>query len=166
QIRCDLSEEKVFELAKIFDAPYIIHSNYINKTVRSTLHKLGKTTLLFEGGKSKNLDSRVIKYGVTGAYNVMKYLGMHKGEGIASNNPVIIKKSKWIRASHSGMLTLNIANGADVKKKDILGVIQDPFGEFERKIYAPFDCHVFCVNTSPIVNKGNAVFHVSIEEAE
>ena len=166
QIRCNLREEKVFELAKAFDAPYIVHSDYIKKTVRETLHKLGKTTLLFEGGKSRNLDPDIIRHGVAGAHNVMKYLGMHKGVVDLTHQPVIIKKSKWIRAPHSGMFRLNIANGSQVRKRDILGMIQDPFGEFVRKIYAPFDCHIFCVNTSPIVNKGNALFHVSVETAE
>jgi hypothetical protein len=44
-----------------------------------------------------------------------------------------------------------------------MGVITDPFGAFERKVYAPFDCYVFCVNISPIVNRGDVIFHVSLE---
>ena len=43
-------------------------------------------------------------------------------------------------------------NGTFVKKKEVLGVIQDPFGEFKKKIFAPFNCHIFCINKTPIVN--------------
>lgn len=163
QIRCVLSEEKAVELAEVFDPPFIVQSNYIPKSIRETLHNLGKTVLLFEGGKSKNLDSKIIDCGVNGTYNVMKYLGIHKGEASSSGKTVVIKKGKWIRASYSGMFKPNDVNGKRVRKKDVLGVIQDPFGEFEKKIRAPFDGYIFCANTTPIVNKGNALFHISTE---
>lgn len=163
QIRCVLSEPKALELATAFNAPYLIHSNYIHKSLRETMHKMGKTILLFEGGKSKNINSTITNSAVIGTHNVMKHLGMQDGEIDRTVKSVIIKKAKWIRAPHSGMFRLKVKNGIRVKKKDLLGVIQDPFGEFERKIFAPFDCNIFCVNTTPIVNKGNALFHVSVE---
>jgi hypothetical protein len=62
------------------------------------------------------------------------------------------------------MFKILVKNGTQVQKKDLLGVIQDPFGEFKKKIYAPFDCYIFCINKTPIVNKGDALFHVSFEE--
>ena len=162
-VRCVLQEEKAFELAKVFDVPFIVHSNYIPKSIRDTIHKMGKTILLFEGGKSKNLDESVINYGVEGALNVMKYLGMRDGELNLKNKSVIIQKSKWLRAPFSGMLRLHVKNGSWVNKKTILAEITDPFGEFEKKVVAPFDCYIFGVNTAPIVNKGDALFHVSVE---
>lgn len=163
QIRGVLKEEKTLSLAKVFGAPYIINSSYITKSLRETLHKLGKTVLLFEGGKSKNIDSNIVNSGVRGALNIMQHLGMQPGKA-EKKESIIINNSKWIRAKYSGLLTLVASNGSKVKKKDVLGIIQDPFGEFEKKIYAPFDCYIFCVNTSPIVNKGNALFHVSTEK--
>ncbi|MCB0650039.1 MAG: succinylglutamate desuccinylase/aspartoacylase family protein [Saprospiraceae bacterium] len=163
QVRCVLSETKAFELAKIFGAPFIIQSNYIAKSVREMVNKLGKTSLLFEGGKSKELDDKIISCGVNGTYNVMKYLGMHEGKLTVPLDSIIVSKSKWIRAPFSGMFKLKVANGSRVHKKDVLGVIQDPFGSFEKNVKAPFDCFVFCVNTSPVINKGDALFHVSVE---
>jgi predicted deacylase len=163
QIRCVLSDEKSLALAKVFNAPFIVHSDYIPKTFRETVNKQGKTILLFEGGKSKQLDSKVISSGVQGTHNVLKHLGVLDGEVDEPSNNIIVKTSKWMRAGYSGMFRLKVKNGSSVKKKDLLGVIQDPFGEFERNVIAPFDCHIFCVNTSPIVNKGDALFHLSVE---
>lgn len=91
-VRCVLHQEKAFELAKIFGAPFIVHSDYITKSIRDTINKLGKTILLFEGGKSKNLDEAVISCGVNGAINVMKHLGFLEGEITPNGNTVIIKK--------------------------------------------------------------------------
>ena len=76
---------------------------------------------------------------------------------------VIIKKSKWLRASHSGMFHVRAQNGKWVTKKTVIGLITDPFGDFEKKVYAPFDCYIFCINISPLVNRGDALFHVSVK---
>lgn len=164
QIRCNPTEEKTLKLAQIFGAPFILYSNYIAKSLRYTLNKMGKTVLLFEGGKSKELNTDVINCGVNGAKNIMIHLGMQEGEISIPSLPNVIEKSKWIRASHSGMLKLRVKNGSFVQKKEVLGIIQDPFGEFKKRIYAPFDCRIFCINTTPIVNKGDALFHVSSDE--
>ena len=123
-----------------------------------------KTILLFEGGKSLQLDKSVINYGVEGALNVMKHLKMQSGDIVIKEKAIIIKNSKWLRAPHSGLFESNIENGDKVLKKEIIGRISDPFGEFEKKIVAPFDCYVFGLNTAPNVYKGDALFHVSVEE--
>lgn len=162
-VRCVLQEEKTFDLAKVFGAPYIVNSAYIPKSIRETIHKMGKIILLFEGGKSLDLDQSVIDYGVEGALNIMKRLQMQNGEIIVKKDPIVVQKSKWLRAPYSGMFQSQVKNGSRVKRKEILGKIFDPFGEFEKKVTAPFDCYIFGLNTAPIVHKGDAIFHVSIE---
>ena len=71
QIRLESSEKKTLELANIFNPPFIVHSSYIAKSLRETLNKIGKTVLLFEGGKSKNLNPNVINHGIRGTKNVL-----------------------------------------------------------------------------------------------
>ena len=164
QIRCNKDDAKGLELAKIFNPPMIVHSNTIIKSLRETLHKMGKTVLLFEGGKSKELSPTIINEGVNGTRNVLIHLGLIEGEINVRATPIFIKKAKWIRASDSGMFKVRVQNGALVKKKEVLGVIQDPFGEFKKMVYAPFNGYVFCINKTPIVNKGDALFHMSIND--
>ena len=55
-----IDDEKALELAKVFNPPMIVFSNNITKSLRDTLHNLGKTILLFEGGKSKELDATML----------------------------------------------------------------------------------------------------------
>ncbi|MFT6698927.1 MAG: putative deacylase [Porticoccaceae bacterium] len=164
QIRCSKHDEKTLELAKVFNPPMIVFSHNITKSLRDTLHKMGKTVLLFEGGKSKELNPTIINEGVNGTKNVLIHLGVIEGEITVRETPIFVEKAKWLRASHSGMFKIRVANGSFVKKREVLGVIQDPFGEFKKKIYAPFNCHIFCINKTPIVNKGDALFHLSLEE--
>ena len=95
-------------MAKIFGAPYIVFSKSKEKTFRKSMANLGKKVLLFEGGKSLNLDKNVTKMGIQGAINVMHHLGMRDfsskiSKATTENPPIIIKTSKWIRAKHSGM---------------------------------------------------------------
>jgi predicted deacylase len=163
QTRCMLEDEKTLELAKVFAAPFIVQSKTISKSLRETFKQLGKTALLFEGGKSMLYDEKAIQYGVQGTKNVLRFLKMKTTKVVPQEESVIIASSKWLRASHSGMFHVHIENGAWVTKKTVMGIITDPFGSFERKVYAPFDCYVFCVNISPIVNRGDAIFHVSLE---
>lgn len=164
QIRCNKEDEKGLELAKIFNPPVIVFSNNIAKSLRDTLSKMGKTVLLFEGGKSKELNPTVINEGVNGTKNVLIHLGLLEGEINVRATPFFVKKAKWLRASYSGMFQIRVKNGSFAKKREVLGIIQDPFGEFKKKIYAPYNCHIFCINKTPIVNKGDALFHLSIEE--
>jgi predicted deacylase len=165
-VRGDLENQEMFELAKVFGAPFILHSKYIAKSLRETLTKMGKTVILYEGGKSKHLDQFIISHGVTGALNIMNHLGMRDDTTNTIVSPIIIKKSKWIRAPFSGMFQSLVENGSKVTKKTVLGRITDPYGEFEKKVLAPFDCYIFNVNMAPIVNKGDALFHVSVEILE
>lgn len=164
QIRCNEDDEKALELAKVFNPPMIVFSNNISKSLRDTLDKMGKTVLLFEGGKSKELNPTIINEGVNGTRNVLIHLGLIEGKLTVRETPVYINKAKWLRASDSGMFKIMVKNGSFVKKKEVLGIIQDPFGEFKKKIYAPFDGYIFCINKTPIVNKGDALFHMSMEE--
>lgn len=165
-IRCVLRDENSLELAKVFGAPFIVNSEYIPKSIRSTVSKMGKKIILYEGGKSHEIDQTVVKFGVEGALNIMRHLNMQNGEAKNQNESIIIAKSKWLRASYSGMFESYTENGSFVKRKTLMGRISDPYGEFEKKVYAPFDCYVYGLNTAPIVNKGDAIFHVSVDKVK
>lgn len=161
-VRCDFKNKRALELAKLFGAKFIVDSNYILKSIRDTFDKMGKTILLYEGGKSLYIDDNVISCGVNGTLNIMKHLGMQEGDLITDIKSVMLTKNKWLRAPHSGIFESLVKNGSNVKQKEVIGRISDPYGEFERKIFAPFDCCIYGLNTAPIVYKGDAIFHVSI----
>jgi predicted deacylase len=162
QIRIAPKQEHLMELAKIFAPPFIVESPCVLKSIRDSLTKLGVNVLLFEGGKSKKIHPKVMTMGVNGTLRVLHSLGMIENKIAPLEETVLLKESKWIRAPHSGMLYLNIRNGIFVQKKDVLGFITDPYGDFERKVLAPFDGYIFGINNAPIVNKGDAIFHIGL----
>ncbi len=163
QIRCAKDDTKALELADIFAAPYIVHSKTITKSMRHMVSKLGKTILLFEGGKSSSFEEEVIQCGFDGTLRVLHSLGMTDKNPKSKQKPVVIAKSSWIRAPYSGMFHLRIKNAEYVTKKQVLGSISGPYGDFSKTVKSTIDGHIFCVNSAPIVNKGDALFHISRE---
>ena len=73
---------------------------------------------------------------------------------------IFIKDHKWLRAPNSGMFQPCIKNGDLVDVGTILGIVTDPFGLIEKKVKSTIAGYVFCVNEAPVVNKGDAIFHI------
>jgi predicted deacylase len=164
QVRCNLELPGMLELAMSFGAPFVIHSPGIPKSLRDTLTKSGKKVLLFEGGKTRSIDQEVIEQGVRGTVNTMKYLSMQEGPPEISHPSTLLRKTKWLRAPTSGLFFPEDVNGKWVSRRSLLGTIKDPYGDYEKAVRAPHACHIICTNTAPIVNRGDAIFHLSIEE--
>jgi predicted deacylase len=162
QIRCVFSDEESLALAQVFNPPFIIHSSYISKSIRESMNKRKKKILLFEGGKTNSIEEKVVVEGLDGIKRMLEHLQMRtfKFDNSLNREPIYIKNSRWIRASHAGMFCLMVENGAQVSVGTILGIITDPFGKIERKVKSSIDGFVFCVNETPVVNKGDALFHV------
>ncbi|PZE18244.1 succinylglutamate desuccinylase [Putridiphycobacter roseus] len=170
QIRINEGDEESLTLAKVFGAPFIIQSKRREKSYRDAAISLGKKVLLFEGGKSLHLNDSITNAGVNGALNVMQHLGIRDFSNELNERavehsvtPKLIENSKWIRAGYSGMFRSNAILGKMYKKGEVIGSISDPFGFFEKTIKAPSNGYVFCINEAPIVNKGDAIIHMSIE---
>ncbi|UMB59606.1 succinylglutamate desuccinylase/aspartoacylase family protein [Lutibacter sp. A80] len=168
QVRIDATDEETLKLAKVFGSPYIVYSKNKEKTFRKSMANLGKKVVLFEGGKSLNLDKNVTKVGLQGAINVMHYLEMRDFSSRISkedpeNPPIIIKTSKWIRAKRSGMYRSYIHVGQKVEKGVKLGSISDPFGEYESVFKNPQEGYILNSNHAPVVNQGDALLHIGFE---
>ncbi|MCM4149971.1 succinylglutamate desuccinylase [Arenibacter sp. N53] len=170
QTRINKDDEQCMELAKVFGAPFVVLAKTREKSFREALAKMGKKVLLFEGGKSLDINNQITKMGIAGALRVMDHLGMRNFTGelklmeARSPHPVTIGSSQWIRAKYSGMFHPSISLGSKVSKGDLLGNISDPFGNFERRVNALTDGYIICINQSPIVNQGDAIFHVAQDQ--
>lgn len=172
QIRIDEGDAESLELANTFGAPFIIQSVQREKSYRESAIKLGKKVLLYEGGKSLDINDSITQCGVEGALRVMQQLGIRdfkeelKKTPKKEDSPKVIEKSRWIRARYSGMFRTNAILGKLYQRGDVIGSISDPFGYFEREIKAPNTGYVFCINHTPIVNKGDAIIHISKDKNE
>ena len=164
QIRIVNDNAALKKLATVFGAPFVLYSKNLNKSFRNTCYKLGVPMLLFEGGKSFSFDKNITNTGVNGAKRILHHLGMlHTTFRISKPKKkcVFIAESKWIRAKYSGMFRASATINKLVNKGDVIGHITDPFGKFHHFVKAQNSGYIFNVNEAPIVNQGDALFHIS-----
>ncbi|MGL5111028.1 MAG: succinylglutamate desuccinylase/aspartoacylase family protein [Flavobacterium sp.] len=164
QIRLAENDSELKVLADVFNAPFTLYSKNISGSFRNSCAKMNVKMLLFEGGKSLDINTAVAKEGIDGATRILAHLDMldpKKEACVAGQKTIYIEKSNWVRARCSGMLHDHNTIGTFVKKGTVLATITDPFGKFERKVKAPNDGYVINSNQSPIVYEGDAIFHLS-----
>ena len=164
QIRIVPNDDNLKQLADIFDAPFTLYSKNIAGSFRNAGSKMGVKMLLFEGGKSLDINNQVATEAINGVKRLLLYLQMleDKMEVSQQEKPTIyIEKSGWVRAKCSGLLHDGNLIGQLVKKGQVLGKITDPFGKFEQKVKVPHDGYIINANHSPIVYEGDAIYHIS-----
>ena len=164
QVRIIQGDKNLKKLAQIFGTPFVLYSKHLSKSFRGTCYKLGIPVLLFEGGKSFNIDNTITNTGVNGAKRVLNHLDMLNTKFKVSKpkkSGVFISESKWIRAKYSGMFNPAIKINSYVTKNDVIGHITDPYGSFNHFVKAPNNGYIFNINESPIIYQGDAIFHIS-----
>jgi len=162
QIRCLMKDEVNTELANVFKARFILDSKFRPKSFRQTASKYGKRILVYEGGESSRFDEFAIKEGMAGALRIMKYLGMADDAPEPTGESLLINSSSWVRSKKSGVFLTEVKNGQLVKKNQVLGTINDPFGGFSNKIKATASGYVIGLNNNPIVHQGDALIHIGV----
>lgn len=164
QVRIVPENPELKALADIFHAPFSLYSKNILGTFRNSCDKLGVKMLLFEGGKSIDINPEITRQGLDGTKRVLKHFGMlnpNKKISDPDKKTIYIEKSSWIRAKYSGMFHGSTKVGAYIEKGDVMAVISDPYGKFEHKVKAPNSGYIINVNDAPIVFQGDAIYHIS-----
>ena len=166
QTRCNFSDDAAFRFARAFGAPFVVQSKSISRSIREAFHQAGKTAMIFEGGRSMHFDEAAIAIGVAGARRLMHYLEMGPPVPGADKPSILINRSRWIRAPSSGMWHPQVGYGAWVERGTVLGQVSDPFGGQVKPVRATWAGYVFCINVSPVINRGDALLHVSTSVIE
>jgi predicted deacylase len=163
QIRISADNERTAKLANVFGAPVILQSNLRDGSLRAAAAELGKGVLLFEAGEALRFDEMSIRAGVAGVLRVMHHIGMISSKGIAKTKmpSQLCESSSWVRAPAGGLLRIFRADGDVVAEGDLLAAVADPFGGEEIEILAPFGGIIVGRAVMPIINEGDALFHLA-----
>ena len=76
----------------------------------------------------------------------------------------ISRETRWVRAARGGLLRLEVELGDEVERRQVLGNFSDIYGKRNLAVRAPFDGLVIGMNRSPLINQGDALFHVAAAE--
>jgi len=163
QIRANLDDEATRELAVAFGAPIILNAAIRPGTLRAAA--TGKVpVLVYEAGEALRLDEMAIRGGVNGIVRVMRKLEMLPASRSQTSlkDPIVARASAWVRAPQSGILRSFARYGQRVARNEtLLGVISDPYGEHEEEIRAPCAGIVIGQQHLPLVNEGDALYHIA-----
>jgi uncharacterized protein len=167
QIRIVPDNIELKKLSDVFGAPFTLFSSNISGSFRSSCDELGIKMLLFEGGKSLDINNWVATEAIEGTKRFLKHLEMlsEDKETVPAHETIYIEKSDWIRAPYSGMFQGIASIGKWVEKDEVIATISDPFGEVEHPVVAPHQGYLINVNDAPVVFEGDAVFHISSQLA-
>lgn len=163
QVRYSDDDLKAQELARIFGSPLILSRSTIPKSLRRSAQKAGKPFIVFEGGESLRLDGNSIDVASRGILRVLKHLEMLDDAPERAEPLIHITKTSWIRASQAGLFTWDKSSGSLIRKKDQLGVIQDPHGELDVQVFSQRDGYIIGHNNAAVVSQGDALFHLGYE---
>lgn len=159
QIRAYKEDEESLELAKVFNAPLLVETGLISKSMRKEAYNHGIPMIVFEGGESLRLDEFSINQGIRGIKRLMYHFGM-SDTPIEAQEYTTLQTHKWIRSSSAGIFIPKKVSGEHFKNGEILGLITDPYTQFEKKIIAKQDGFIFGHDNQPVINQGRALFHI------
>lgn len=166
QIRASLSEPMTQELATSFGVPVVIDASIRDGSLREAVRELGVPILLFEGGEASRFDERSINSILRGVKHVMERIGMLSTTkaSLIPHSVYIAKNSYWMRASRSGIVTLNKDIGERVQKGEVIAQISDPFNETTYEIKSVHEGIIIGKLLRPLVALGDALVHIATFE--
>lgn len=163
QIRIASGSPYLVELAMAFGAPVIVESPLRDGSMRELAHRRGTPMLLFEAGEALRFDRLSIDIGTEGVERVLAHLGMIEADdGLTSVGiPARANRSIWLRSPRGGIAQRLRGSGDTVREGEVLATVAGLFGEDAMELASPIDGIVIGHATLPVVNQGDALFHVA-----
>lgn len=163
QIRIAPDVPKLKEMAMLFGAPVVIESPLRPGSLRDIAQKAGVDMLLMETGEALRFDNLSIRAGVNGVLNVMAHLGMIEAHPNPAEYviPARSRRSVWLRSPKGGISRRVRKSGDLVTKGEIIAEVSGVFGEDPEPVISPIDGLIIGHATLPVVNQGDAMFHVA-----
>lgn len=163
QVRISPDNPKTRNLAEVFGAPVVLTSALREGSLRAEAKDVGVDVLLYEAGEGLRFDEMATRAGVAGILRVLHHMQMLPKKGIAAARvkPLFCQSSRWLRAPAGGLLRAFRADGEVVSEGDVMAAVSDPFGESDVDVTAPFDGIIIGRAVMPVVNEGDAVFHLA-----
>lgn len=174
QIRSAFSKRpRARELSEAFGAQVVIDAPERPGSLRRAGREIGVEVLVYEGGEGLRLDEFAITAGVDGIARVMLKAGMldlpdgvdparHAKEG--ERLVVFANASKWVRAPESGIFRSIRRIGHAVSEREVIGYVTNPYDDTQAEVRSPRRGIIVGMATLPIVNMGDALFHIAWSE--
>ena len=163
QVRGDLANPRILELAKGFGIGEIVHSSGRAGTLRRAAADAGIPAVTFEAGEPLRFQAEEIGRGVTGLRGLLTSMRMVQG-GLPRRPHRIYYRSRWLRVNDGGIFLTERKLGDAVQVGDPLGTVTDPVTNERSTVIAPFRGRIIGMAVPQVVIPGFAAFHIGIEQ--
>ncbi len=173
QIRSDfVKSPRCRQLSEAFGAQVVLESPERPGSLRRAARDAGVDVLVYEGGEGLRFDEFAIKAGVDGVAGVMLATGMLSlPDGVEASQlneelrpPIFTNASKWVRAPDGGVFRTTKRIGEAVSELELIGFVANPYEDNETEVRSTRRGIIVGRTTLPIVNMGDALFHIAWSE--
>jgi predicted deacylase len=150
---------KMIELASCYKPTHIETTNISGNTGEAVnIYKI--PCLMIESGAPYPIRETDVEYHYQGVINVMKHMGMMKGEA-QRNTPQVDPNSQRLWAKKGGAWRHLLEPGQRVKKGEKIGTVSTLTGETIQEVHAPIDGIVSFLRVHYSVNAGDTLLWVT-----
>lgn len=163
QIRACLDDDEVKRMALSFGTPVILNANIRDGSLRQAALEQKIPMLVYEAGEALRFSETAIKKGVRGILSVMREIKMlpTKTTVIQKQKIYQARSSYWVRAPASGLIQSKKKLGDYVSQGDLLAMVFTPMGHHRGDIIVPNEGVIIGETTIPLVNEGDALYHIA-----
>jgi len=168
QIRADLSNPAVRELAVHFGLGIVVGGSGPEGSLRGEAVKAGIPAIIYEAGQPLRFEEDEIERGVQGVENVLAYLDMTEHADSLIPDAQIYERSKWVRAArrNGGFFFPTVELGDIVRSGDLLGNIVDPLTDESFDVISPLAGQVIGMAVPQPVLSGYGLVHLAWHESD
>ena len=169
QVRINvLNEKELVPLAQRLNIDFVwVHdaATVLESTLAHSLNSTGTKCLVAELGVGQRINHKMCNRLTLGIFNLMKDLGMWKGEIQQSliSNPIVCKGDnvEFLNAATSGIFITELKCGVVVAEGEEIGQIVEPMtGTVLSRVISPVEGYMFTIRAYPIVDEGSLMARI------
>ena len=169
QVRINvLNEKELVPLAQRLNIDFVwVHdaATVLESTLAHSLNSTGTKCLVAELGVGQRINHKMCNRLTLGIFNLMKDLGMWKGEIQQSliSNPIVCKGDnvEFLNAATSGIFITELKCGVVVADGEEIGQIVEPMtGTVLSRVISPVEGYMFTIRAYPIVYEGSLMARI------
>ena len=169
QVRINvLNEKELVPLAQRLNIDFVwVHdaATVLESTLAHSLNSTGTKCLVAELGVGQRINHKMCNRLTIGIFNLMKDLGMWKGEIQQSliYNPIVCKGDnvEFLNAATSGIFITELKCGVVVAEGEEIGQIVEPMtGTVLSRVISPVEGYMFTIRAYPIVYEGSLMARI------
>lgn len=165
--RADMKDDTLAKLAVLQYADIIVDNvgqpsfgSGSGQTSRAAAVEKGVKTITVEYVNPQVYQHDMIKRGVIGVNNALKWLKMIPGTIETSKDAVMCKSSSWIYTDTGGYLEVEVELTQKLTKGQKIATLRNPFGDVIREYFCPHVGIVIGKSNNPVAPQGARIIHI------